>query len=314
MIDLNKNSMAGTLSALFLWPAAFISAPVACFAGSGPGPAASDALAWAGIVVLFLSVVGFFFIRGIITSIRNREKTNAESLAKRTRQLKQLNEHLVYSEEIERKTIASDLHDSIAQTLALGISHIKNLRESHEAVPPKNLEQIQTVLEQAVREVRSMIYKLSPPILDDFDIDIAIGFLVEETNAQKGTRFKYTNKLEDTVPLNHALKVTLYRAVSELLTNILKHAGTIEADIEIRTNGTMLFISVGDQGVGMDVQKAESMQGCGFGLYSLSERMENFGGSLEIDSGQGKGTHILLTAPVLTETDMHEKKDHHHRG
>ena len=263
----------------------------------------SIAAQYAGLIALAMVAFVFFLIRRVVVPMRKREKAHADSLAKRTRQLKQLNEHLVYSEEIERKTIASDLHDSIAQTLALGISHIKNLRESNTPVPPDNLAQIQTVLEQAVREVRSMIYKLSPPILDDFDIDIAIGFLVEETNAQKNTRFKYTNNLEDTVPLNHALKVTLYRAVGELLTNILKHAQTIEADIKTRTNGQMLFISVRDQGIGMDVQKAKSMQGCGFGLYSLSERMENFGGSLDIDSRPGKGTLILLTAPVLSETE-----------
>lgn len=242
----------------------------------------------------------------IFLSVRRRHNAFAESLARQALKLKQLNEHLVYSEEIGRKSIASDLHDSIAQTLAMGISRIKTLKESDRPVAAGELSDLQAVLEQAVHEVRSLIYKLSPPILEDFDIDIAIGFLVEETNKENNVHFVYTNRLENTVPLKHAIKVTLYRAVSELLANILKHAGTREADIDIRTDGQMLFIRVCDQGAGMDVKQEKDLWESGFGLYSLSERMENFGGSLHIDSQPGKGTVVRIAAPILKEEPGNE--------
>lgn len=243
-----------------------------------------------------------------------REKAHAASLAKRSLQLKQLNEHLVLTEETQRKTIASDLHDSIAQTLAMGISKIKNVIESGNNPRPGDLDEIQGFLEKSVREIRSLIYQLSPPILDDFDIDIAIGFLVEETNEQHGAEFTYVNNLTESVRINHALKVTLYRAVNELLTNILKHAGTLSAEIELSHLGGNLIIRVEDQGDGMDVNNASNMQGSGFGLYSLSERMGNFGGGLEIESTLGSGTRIILTAPVSTKEETHEKNKNYYRG
>lgn len=236
------------------------------------------------------------------------------TLTRRTTQLQQLNEHLVYCEEIHRKNIASDLHDSIAQTLGMGISRIKNIIESGTAPRKEDLQDVQSVLEQALREVRSLIYRLSPPILDDFDIDIAIGFLVEETNAREKTEFVYTNHVKDPIPLNHALKVTLYRAANELLTNIRKHAGTLKATIQLFVADQEIILQVADQGCGMDIEKANNMQDSGFGLYSLSERIQNFGGTMTIDAAPEQGTHITIITPVMTKGSPHEKTHAHHCG
>ncbi|HSL61042.1 MAG TPA: ATP-binding protein [Desulfotignum sp.] len=229
---------------------------------------------------------------------QEREAAHIEALSQRTEELRKLNEHLVYSEEDERKALASDLHDSVAQTLAMGISRTKDLIESDRPPQPEKIHEIQSILEQSVRQIRAMIYQLSPPILNDFDIDIAMGVLVEETNAREGTAFSYINHVTESIPLNHALKITLYRALDELLSNIRKHAGTKEARIQLWISRHDICLQVSDQGAGMDVQKLRPMQDGGFGLYSLSERIQNFGGVMEISSEPGKGTQITLTAPV----------------
>lgn len=62
-------------------------------------------------------------------------------------------------------------------------------------------------------------------MLDDFDIDIALGFLIEQMNLQHLSDFEYINNTDQPIPLPQGLKITLYRAVSELVTNILKHSG-----------------------------------------------------------------------------------------
>jgi signal transduction histidine kinase len=239
-----------------------------------------------------------------LQSSQQREKAHIQELSHQAARLKELNEHLVYSDETERKTIASDLHDSVVQTLAMGISRTKNLMESDEPPPLDQIRTIQLILEQAIREIRALIYKLSPPILDDFDIDIAIGALIEETNAEKDTAYEYINHVTDPVSLPHALKVTLYRAVEELMTNIQKHAGTRTATIRLWTQGPDICLEVADAGAGMDVQTARPSRDRGFGLYSLSERIQNFGGTLNVTSVSGKGTKITLTAPV-TPTEAH---------
>ena len=225
------------------------------------------------------------------------EKIHALTLEQRTEQLKRLNEHLVFSEEMGRKAIASDLHDSLAQTLAISISKIKNMTVDN-CINLDDLMEIQHFLEQAIREIRSLIYKLSPPILDDFDIDIAIGILVEESNDQHHTSFTYHNNLEEQINLKQALKVTLYRATGELISNILKHAKTQVAEFEISADHSHLYIRVEDKGRGMALKRIEDMKGACFGLYSISERMEIFGGRMDISSTPGQGTKIILTTPI----------------
>jgi len=241
------------------------------------------------------------------------EKTNEELnnikgeqeiiIAKRTTQLKRLNEHLVYAEEGERKAIASDLHDSVSQTLAMSISKIKYIRELKGRIDEGDLSEVQEYLEWSIREIRSLIYQLSPPILDDFDIDIALGFLIEETNAKHHSNFHYINNIETPVHLDPAVKVTLYRAVNELITNILKHSGSKNGEIEVSKNDETILIRVEDQGSGFDVDKIKGSDSFGFGLHSLLERMENFGGKIQVDSEQGIGTNVLLTAPVFLMKD-----------
>jgi signal transduction histidine kinase len=238
---------------------------------------------------------------------QQREKAHIQTLSYQADRLKELNEYLVHSDESERKMIASDLHDSVVQTLAMGISRTKNIVESDQLPRPNQIREIQAILEQAVREIRTLVYKLSPPILDDFDIDIAIGALIEEINAREKTAYRYINQVTDPIPLSHALKVTLYRGVNELLTNIRKHARTPNAAITLWVSGPDICLQVKDSGAGMDVQTLKPSRDGGFGLYSLSERIQNFGGTLTITSTPGKGTKILLTAPVNQRgSNIHE--------
>ena len=222
-----------------------------------------------------------------------------KTVAQRTIQLKKLNEHLIYSEENERKAIASDLHDSVTQTLALSIFKLKNIQESDADINKGDLLEVQEYLEQSIREIRSLIYQMSPPILDDFDIEIALGFLIEETNIKHNSEFKFINNIDDLIQLDQAVKVTLYRGVNELVTNILKHSGSKYGEIEVSTNNEQIMVRVEDYGAGFDVGTLKKMTSFGFGLNSLSERMENFEGKLLVDSIPGKGTKILLSAPIL---------------
>lgn len=230
----------------------------------------------------------------------NRIKEDLEkTVAHRTRQLKKLNEHLIYSEENERKAIASDLHDSVTQTLAMSIFKLKNIQESDMDINKGDLLEVQGYLEQSIREIRSLIYQMSPPILDDFDIEIALGFLIEETNIKHNSEFHYINNIEDPVRLDQAVKITLYRAVNELITNILKHSGSKYGTIEVSHNKEQVMVRVEDQGIGFEVDSLKKITSFGFGLNSLVERMENFGGKCVVDSTPGNGTKIILSAPIL---------------
>ena len=89
-------------------------------------------------------------------------------------------------------------------------------------------------------------------------------------------------------------RVTLYRAVRELLLNVVKHAGVKEARVTVSKDGNMARVSVEDAGVGMPASSRRS----GFGLLALRERVESLGGSLETRGTPGHGTTVVVRLPT----------------
>lgn len=225
-------------------------------------------------------------------------KSLDKKIKERTLELKRLNEYIANSEENGRKHIAADLHDSVTQTIGISISKIKTFKESVSESELDKISQIQDHLEQANREIRSIVYELRPPVVDDFTIDLALGFLIEETNNKNHTNIEYINNLSESVHLIKPNKIVVYRAVCELISNILKHSGSLEAHIELTKIKSRLCIRVEDKGSGFDSNSIHRGKYSGFGLYNLSERLTNAGGDIIVNSTIGKGTKVVISIPI----------------
>jgi signal transduction histidine kinase len=96
-------------------------------------------------------------------------------------------------------------------------------------------------------------------------------------------------------PSNDSVKILLFNAVRELLFNVVKHAGTCEARLEVNTREDSLLIRVTDDGAGFDPTGGAT--DAGYGLFSIRERLALFGGTLEIESSPGEGARFTLIAP-----------------
>ncbi|MCG8633068.1 MAG: HAMP domain-containing protein [Desulfobacterales bacterium] len=232
---------------------------------------------------------------------KTQEKNLVEDLSRQGRQLKQLNEYLVYFEESERKAIASELHSTIAQSLGIGVSKIRSLINREDPPQPSDLEELQAFLEYAVKDIRKIMYELAPPILNDFDIDVAIEFLIEEINEKKGTDFVFHNAVGGAVGLNKALKLTFYRAVKTLLFSILEQSDAPQAGVEISAEKTQLLIRMHACGAGIDTEKLMCLPVGSSGSHLLSERMRRLGGSMSTRETEKDCVLIDLAAPVLTD-------------
>lgn len=228
----------------------------------------------------------------------NLNKKLDSKVKKRTNELKRLNDHLILSEDRERKSVASDLHDSVAQSLAMAISQIKTIKEVDSEYGIETLSNVQKNIENAIKEVRILIHQLHPQILDDFSIDIVIGYLIETFNEKKQMRINYINNLTEPVNLIQTTKVTIYRAINELIYNTVKHSDSSVAEIELSKINNSIHIRVEDKGKGFEFDTYRQKNNCSFGLYSLSERLKNMGGELIINSSLGKGTKVILIFPV----------------
>ncbi len=244
------------------------------------------------------------FIRDI-TDRKNSEKALISlnndldnKVKKRTDALKRLNEHLIHSENNERKKLAYELHDGVAQNLAMAVSKVKDIREGGLKNKSAFIPDIQKNIEMAIKDIRSLINQIHPQVLEDFSIDLVLGHLIESINEKKQVEIKYINRIIEPISLTETTQLTIYRATIELINNIIKHSGSSVAEIELSKVKNNIRIRIEDKGIGFDINDIHIKSFCGFGLYSLSERLENMGGNLNINSSLGKGTKALLTVPA----------------
>ena len=105
---------------------------------------------------------------------------------------------------------------------------------------------------------------------------------------------------DDKIEIDEDTRVVLFKAIRELLINVVKHAGAKTVKVGITRQNTEVVVTVEDNGVGFDASKLGLPSGKegGFGLFNIRERLEYIGGRLEIESRPGKGTRIVMTVPV----------------
>ncbi|NQU84137.1 MAG: PAS domain S-box protein [Mariniphaga sp.] len=230
------------------------------------------------------------------------ERKNAESAIKAYQQnLRSMASELNLAEEKERRKIAVDLHDDLGQTLAMTrikLSAIKSKNQNAEI--EEHLLEMEKHVTHAIKNSRSLTYELSPPILYEFGLAAAVNWKLEQLLGEHNinTNMEVTDELPE---LREDLLILLFRAVGELLNNIVKHAQAKNVSVTFNMDGKCLNILVTDDGKGFDALKPKKKDGhtSGIGLFSLRERLEYFDGTLTIDSNINKGTKVYITLPVI---------------
>ncbi|WP_373497796.1 CHASE4 domain-containing protein [Desulfococcus sp.] len=223
-----------------------------------------------------------------------------EKLLVNQQKLRALSSEMTLIEERERRQIAADLHDRIGQNLAL--TQIRLGMLSALGAPSDrrdDLREIEAAIDAIIQETRTLIFEISPPVLYEIGIGAAIEWLAETMAAQHGIRISVVLGPESR-DMDDTLRVLIFRAVRELLLNIIKHARARNVAVRMAAHPDAVTIMVEDDGAGFDAARvaAENAGAGGFGLYSIKERFHMLGGSVEIDSRVSEGTRVTLTAPV----------------
>lgn len=238
----------------------------------------------------------------IARDVAERKRAD-ERLLRYQRQLRSVASKLSLAEERERRRIAADLHDHIAQNLVLSRIKLGTFQESlADDVDKDPLSEVRALLEHVIQDTRTLIFEISPPILYELGLVPAIEWLSELVSEQGGLECRVDDDGEPK-PLSEDIRVVLFQAVRELLINVIKHAHATLVTVEFRVNGGMIRVSVDDNGVGMGAKKLPMpvSRNSGFGLFNIRDRLDLLGGGLEVESPQGKGTKVTLLAPLKTE-------------
>jgi PAS domain S-box-containing protein len=214
--------------------------------------------------------------------------------------LRSLALELSLAEERERRRIAVDLHDQIGQTLALIQIRLEAMRETVAEGPlARELDACVELFRQPIDDTRSLVFHLSPPVLYDLGLAAAAAWIVDQHDGQRGLSIKFEDD-ERPKPLDHAVSVLVFRAIRELVTNLVKHSKAKNAKVWLKTSQDELTVGVEDDGCGFDTVALtqHSTAGRGFGLFSIREQLERVGGSMNINSAIGGPTCIMLTVPL----------------
>jgi signal transduction histidine kinase len=211
-------------------------------------------------------------------------------------QLRRLASELSIAEERERRTIATDLHDHIGQALA--VMRMKLVQLQGNAVfsgLDGSIAEILSLLEKTIAYTRTLTFEISPPILYQLGVRAALEWLAEQMKTKHGITIRL--KAASDPILTDENKALLFSCVRELLMNVVKHAGVREASIQISGGEGHAKIVVEDHGTGFDLSAKEecSCRDCGFGLFSIRERLRVMGGDVLIETVPGRGTKVSLS-------------------
>ncbi|MFT5699970.1 MAG: signal transduction histidine kinase [Desulforhopalus sp.] len=206
--------------------------------------------------------------------------------------LAQISQELVTTEERERRAIAEDLHDSVTQLLALSVKDVAAVKNNHAEMG--RLDTVHENLCRALKDLRSLTFQISPPVLYDFGLEAAIEWLIEDVNSRHSMRLVFTNLIDEPLRLGPQENVILYRIIRELVINIIKHAGTPDGQIILRVTTSQFIAEVADEGTGFDLDCVKN----GFGLFSLEGRLVFMNGKIHIMSIPGEGTIIQVRVPL----------------
>jgi len=212
------------------------------------------------------------------------------------KKLRSLASALSLAEQRERRRIATEVHDRIGQNLAL--LRIK-LGEMRKANPESYLLELIELLDDAIRDVRSLVSEISSPVLYELGFVPAVRQLTKKMGEQQGIDLHFQN---DGKPksISDDVQVLLFQAVRELLVNVAKHSNASRGTVSVSREGDSVRIDVKDDGVGFDTSTVDpsASENAGFGLFSIRERLEPLGGSLEVSSTPGEGSTVTLFAPL----------------
>ena len=198
----------------------------------------------------------------------------------------------------ERSRLARELHDSVTQSLysvtlyAEAVARLLAAGDSTSAVG--HLQELRATAQEALREMRLLIFQLNPPSLEEGGLAAALQRRLDAVETRGG--LKVALEIEGEERLDPTLARELYQAAQEALNNVVKHARARRVTVRLEFGAEATRLAITDDGPGFDLEEAR--RGGGLGLRGLEERTQRMGATLRIESSPGRGTSVLIELPA----------------
>jgi len=217
--------------------------------------------------------------------------------------IRELSVRLLQAQDEERRRLARELHDTTSQNLAMLALNFSVLNGSGAAPEPRAqraLTESRALLQETLREVRTLSYLLHPPLLEENGLAFALRAYTEGFSQRSGVRTEI-----DVAPefgrLSREAELALFRVAQEALTNIHRHSGSAVAKVRLSVEPGGVALEVSDEGRGLAPEVLEKIRSgeivLGVGVAGMRERLKQLGGQLQIESG-GQGTRVTAKLPL----------------
>ncbi len=222
-------------------------------------------------------------VKGAVVIIRDITEQHLKDLS--------INSKILGAIEEERQSLASELHDGLAQNLGIARMHINSFILDNEKRFEKSVGRSIEYLDLAIRQTRDMAHGLMPRSVSDFGLVAAVEELVDLYNRDSSFKTYFFN--DGDVRVDREVEIQLYRVIQECLLNIRKHAHAKSCTIRVESNINNIRLSIIDDGKGFDLEEDSNV---GIGLVTMRNRLLKLGGTIQIES-DNKGTTIIASCP-----------------
>ncbi|WP_244279195.1 sensor histidine kinase [Flavobacterium saccharophilum] len=198
------------------------------------------------------------------------------------------------NQEVERKKIASFLHDNVNSLLSSAGLHL-NVFTTQNNINSEEIQKTKAILAEVHDLLRDISHDLVPALLVRFGLLYALEDLCER-NSNSSIVFEFSSTIPTEKRYVEKFEMKLYFIVSELFSNIIKHSEAEKTTISLIEKNNRLVIVIHDNGKGFTTKKTKDAEG--FGLNRIRARIKKFKGSFTIDSKPNEGTKIRIKIPL----------------
>ena len=236
-------------------------------------------------------------LRHLTGTLEQRVEERTKELAMSYSRLRALATDLTVAEQRERRRLATELHDYLAQMLVVTRMKVAQLQKRDQDGEVRTiLEEADELLHQSLDYTRSLVSELTPQALYERGLGAALQWLGDQMSRQQILKVELSLDVPN-LQLPETDAVLLFHSIRELLFNVFKHGKTDQACVSMGCDQNVLSITVSDRGCGFDISHLKDDRSDRFGLLSIRERMIALGGSFDLQSVPGKGTVASLQLP-----------------
>lgn len=242
------------------------------------------------ITVVFISGIVVLLAVFLLLYTRYKQKKKEELDQKIAEQQRLRFKAVLEAEEKERVRIARELHDSLGQMLSAAKMNMSAM-DTYNEEDSKLINNAQKLVDDAVKEVRTISHNLMPASLMDKGIITALNELANKINDTGLLHIELMiNSSEER--LDSSLEIAIYRIVQEVINNMIKHSKANKVEVLLDYNSDKIYMSIKDNGVGFDTEKIE--QSSGIGWKNIFSRVYMMNGDVQVNSQPGRGTLVNI--------------------